>query len=149
MGGMDSRRTSAAAFTTLVAPQQHHSPSSQLCRSFQPCRLRMVLWTRTIAPMAGLIGRRVGQWARRSGAAGFTARAALARVRVAPLSLRRQHLMIATLASAIGWQAGASQRRIGAARTPARVALQLLVAVHEGVFDSHNARNHVFICCGL
>merc|ERR1711976_1040717 len=111
---------------------------------FQPCRLRMVLWTRTIAPMAGPIGRRVGQWARRSGAAGFTARAALARV--APQSLRRQHLMIATLASAIGWQAGASQRRIGAARTPARVALRLPVDVHEHALGSHNARTPVQNC---
>lgn len=85
----------------------------------------------TIVPMASPTGRQAGLSARRSGAAEFMGKVALARVEVvhrwAPLAL----LMIAMLASQIGWQAGAHRRKTGAAEMLARAALPQLVVVLE------------------
>merc|ERR1712071_625418 len=73
-----------------------------------------------------------GPWARRSGAAGCTERAALGRP--PPVALLPELPPLPTTAmpaSPTGWRDGAHQRRIGAATTPARVAHQQLEVALE------------------
>merc|ERR1719410_3277377 len=82
--------------------------------------------------MVSPIGLWDGRWARRSGAAGCTERAAQGRVLVALLPPPSLLLpTIATQASPTGWLGGVHQRRIGAARMLARAAQQQLEVVLE------------------
>merc|ERR1711920_162743 len=108
---MGPRGSIAAEFTTVAALQRQ-----LLCRPS----------IRTIAPMVSQIGKQVGQWAKRSGAAESTVRAV--RIKAAavwPLPSRT----IATLVLQIGWRVGPWQRRLGVAAMKARVAHQQLAAV--------------------
>jgi len=143
--GKQTRRSGAAAFTTGGAlprllhrgPCLHQCP----CLSQHPSRLRRCpscrqfsrsrrrgLQIRTIAPTASQIGRRAGQFRRRSGAAGFTARAAP--TREVDVRRRRSHTT-AMQDSPIGKRAGVLPRRLGAVPTRARVALQQLEGALE------------------
>jgi len=129
--GVLARRLGAARFTTRVAHPLHHqqlfrSPC-QLCRS--RCQLcQLLLWphpgpqTLTIVRMDMQIGRWVGLWERRRGAAKFMVKDALARLDV------RQHRSPTTVLqdTLIGWQGGVSARRRGAAKMRARAARQQL-----------------------
>merc|ERR1712060_262167 len=81
--------------------------------------------------MATPIGRRVGRWARKGGAAGSMARAAPARAAAVHQSSPLRHPTTATQASPTGWPDGACRRRHGAARMQARAARQLLEAAPE------------------
>jgi len=86
----------------------------------------------TIARMDSRIGRQVGQFLRRNGAVGFTAKAA--QLKSADAS---QHLnpTIAMQVSPIGCRAGQSRRRLGVVRTRVRVAHRQLEVALECVRD--------------
>merc|ERR1712032_357512 len=104
--------------------QRRHSPSS--CQFLSQSRHQPI---RTTAPMVSRIGKQVGQWQRRSGAAESTARA----VRTKAAAARRlPSRTIAMLVSQIGWRVGLWPRRLGAAVTKARAAHQLLAGVLRG-----------------
>jgi len=111
--GMDPNSSGVAGFTTSVASQ--------------PNRQRRQI--PTIARMVSRIGRLDGVSPRRTGAAGFMARAAPTKVAVDVWHLLSH--MTATLASPIGCRGGAWRRRPGVVRTRARVARQQLEAVPE------------------
>jgi len=134
--GRQTRRPGAAAFTTAVAhPQRLLRCLSRClrrclrrCRCLSRCRcLRLNrlcqrgLQILTIALMASQTGRLAGQFQRKSGAAGFTARAVPTREAGA------RHLLSPTTAmrdSPIGRRVGVSRRRRGAVPTRAKAALQ-------------------------
>merc|ERR1712061_973055 len=87
--------------------------------------------THTIARMGLRIGKRAGQSPRKSGAVGFTVKAARTKVAVARPQLPLLSRTIATQDLPIGWRAGQLPRKPGAARTRARDALQRQVDVPE------------------
>jgi len=152
--GRQTRRPGAAAFTTRVAPQQHRlrclarflHRCLHRCRCRSRCRcLRLSrscqrgLQIHTIVPMASQIGRQAGLFRRKSGAAGFMARAAPTREAGA-----RHHrsLTIAMRDSPIGRRVGVLRRRPGAVPTREKVALkQVEVALEpqHGVRLNHEA----------
>merc|ERR1711994_8723 len=80
----------------------------------------------------GQIGRLAGQFRRRNGAAGFTARAAPTREVAAR---RHRSRTIAMQDSPIGRRAGVLRRRLGAVPTRARAALQQLEGALESKLD--------------
>merc|ERR1712061_916735 len=87
--------------------------------------------THTIARMGLRIGKQAGQSPRKSGAVGFTVKAARTKVAVARPQLPLLSRTIATQDLPIGWRAGQLPRKPGAARTRARDALQRQVDVPE------------------
>jgi len=139
--GKRTRKHGAAAFITVDAPPRllHRCPCP--CLSQHPSRPHRCPLCRhlsrscqrgrqihTIARMALQIGRLAGQFRRRSGVAGFTARAAPTREVAAQ---RHRSRTIAMQGSPIGRRAGVLPRRPGAVPTRARVALQQLEGALE------------------
>merc|ERR1719232_126071 len=88
--------------------------------------------------MGSQIGKQAGRSPRRSGAVGFTAKAARTREVVAP-RLPLLSRTIATQDLPIGWRAGQFRRKHGAVRTRARDALQR----QEGVPERERAHRAV------
>lgn len=105
--GPQTRRSGAAGSTTSVMETRQ-------------CHRRRL--THSTASQDLRIGRPAGQWTRRHGAAGFTARAAT--LAVADVSQSRPPLLhlIAMQDSRTGWPVGRSAKKPGAARMPARDA---------------------------
>lgn len=141
--GRQTRRLGVAACTTAVALQQRLRRCLvrclrrclRRCRCLSRCRCLHLsrsyqrgLQIHTIVLMASQIGRRAGQFRRKSGAAGFTARAVPTREAGAR---RHRSLTTAMLDSPIGRRAGVSRRRLGAVPTRARAALQQLEGALE------------------
>jgi len=145
--GQQTRRRGAAAFTTVGALPRllHRCP----CLSQHPSRLRRCpscrqfsrscrrgLQIRTIAPTASQIGRRAGQFRRKSGAAGFTARAAPTR----EVGARRPRSRTTAMQdSPTGRRAGVLRRRLGAVPIRARAAPQQLEGALELKLDDRLA----------
>jgi len=143
--GRQTKRHGAAAFTTVVAHPQLLLRCPCPCPSQRQSRPRRCplchhlsrscqrgLQIRTIAPMVSQIGRLVGQFRRKNGAAGFTARVAPTREVVAR---RHRSPTIAMQDSPIGKRAGVSPRRLGAVPTRARAAPQRLEGALELKLD--------------
>jgi len=143
--GRQTKRRGAVAFTTVAAHPQLLLRCPCPCPSQRQSRPRRCplchhlsrscqrgLQIRTIAQMVSQIGRLVGQFRRKSGAAGFTARVAPTREVVAR---RHRSRTIAMQDSPIGKRAGVSPRRLGAVPTRARVAPQRLEGALELQLD--------------
>jgi len=160
--GRQTRRRGAVGFIIVAAHQQRLRRCLvqslrrclRRCRCLSRCRCLHLsrsyqrgLQIHTIVLMALQIGRRAGQFRRKSGAAGFTARAVPTREAGA-----RHHrsLTTAMLDSPIGRRAGVSRRRLGAAPTRARVALQQLEGALEpqrgGRLDDDAVPGDIFRC---